>query len=516
MTVRIAAFVVVCCLLPFVNTHAQEPQFLGKIVSDTINSSFGRRVLPMGDQNGDGFADLLVYDNRGFFSLFLGGESVSNLVSFRATNQTIPFGNSFDANQDGYRDWAVHGGGRGIRVYFGGPIIDDSVDWWFWEDTLSGFTLFQDVTSDINNDGRRELVSNYYSPGKDRLLFFELSLPWDSLYDFSIGIPQTMTDHRQFADQFALGDFNGDGFQDIATNAKPKISDTPAAVCIFYGGPAFDTLVDLTIYRPGGYVVGSDNFGAEVLLCPGDLNADGWDDLVIGSSHAGDDSLTFVFFGGPSLDTIPDVTIAEYVGLMHSAGDVNNDGALDLISSLPLSWIGGLHVQLYYGGADIDSIPDWEIRGADLPGLNSHIGMDVTGIGDYNGDGIDDFAFSTIDNQTGTVWIYAGFDGSTDAGGGGGVVLPVDFQLYQNYPNPFNPTTTIAFQLPVKSHVEIDVFNVLGRRVTTIVSAEFPAGSHSVVWDGTDAAGDDVASGVYVYRLTAGEAVLSRKMVLAR
>jgi hypothetical protein len=85
--------------------------------------------------------------------------------------------------------------------------------------------------------------------------------------------------------------------------------------------------------------------------------------------------------------------------------------------------------------------------------------------------------------------------------------------LHQNRPNPFNPTTSISFTLPNKARVDLSVYNLQGQLVKTLVSEALDAGIKEVVWNGTDARGDPVASGVYFYRLKAGKKVLTRKMV---
>ena len=89
--------------------------------------------------------------------------------------------------------------------------------------------------------------------------------------------------------------------------------------------------------------------------------------------------------------------------------------------------------------------------------------------------------------------------------------LPTDFTLNQNYPNPFNPSTTISFYVPQAMHVKLEVFNVLGQRVETLGDSEMEAGHHRFVWDG-----DQVASGIYLYRLSASGFVGTRKMLLLK
>jgi hypothetical protein len=89
--------------------------------------------------------------------------------------------------------------------------------------------------------------------------------------------------------------------------------------------------------------------------------------------------------------------------------------------------------------------------------------------------------------------------------------IPAEYTLRQNYPNPFNPTTTIRFGLPERSTVTIKVFNLLGGEVATVVDGIFDAGERAVEFDA-----DNLASGVYVYRLQAGTFTQTRKMVVMR
>ena len=89
--------------------------------------------------------------------------------------------------------------------------------------------------------------------------------------------------------------------------------------------------------------------------------------------------------------------------------------------------------------------------------------------------------------------------------------VPLAFALDQNYPNPFNPSTTIRYALPERSHVTLTVFNALGQQVATLVEGERESGYHDVNFDASS-----LASGVYLYRLTAGDYVLARKLVVLR
>ena len=89
--------------------------------------------------------------------------------------------------------------------------------------------------------------------------------------------------------------------------------------------------------------------------------------------------------------------------------------------------------------------------------------------------------------------------------------LPTEFSLSQNYPNPFNPATEINFSLPEASHVKLEIFNIMGQKVAVPVNKYLEAGHHSVAWDGSN-----LSSGVYFYRIQAGDVVDTKKMVLLK
>ena len=98
------------------------------------------------------------------------------------------------------------------------------------------------------------------------------------------------------------------------------------------------------------------------------------------------------------------------------------------------------------------------------------------------------------------------------------VVAPiaVELVLEQNHPNPFNPVTTISFVLPEGGPVELEIFDVAGKVVSTVVNETLPAGRHSFVWNGRMASGESASSGMYVYRLRTSAGVVSRKMTLLK
>ncbi len=106
------------------------------------------------------------------------------------------------------------------------------------------------------------------------------------------------------------------------------------------------------------------------------------------------------------------------------------------------------------------------------------------------------------------------------SGAAGVSPLPKVYRLSQNFPNPFNPSTTIGFDIPEDSGTvvwtELTVYNVRGQRVRTLLNAPKAPGSYFIQWDGRDEEGRMLASGIYLYRLKAGDFVSNRKMVLVK
>ena len=90
-------------------------------------------------------------------------------------------------------------------------------------------------------------------------------------------------------------------------------------------------------------------------------------------------------------------------------------------------------------------------------------------------------------------------------------ILPVEYALGNNYPNPFNPSTTIEFTLPNSGEASLIVYNLLGQEIIKLVKGKFDAGYHKITWDASNK-----ASGLYFYRLQAGDFIQTRKMVLLK
>lgn len=156
-----------------------------------------------------------------------------------------------------------------------------------------------------------------------------------------------------------------------------------------------------------------------------------------------------------------------------------------------------------------EKIPWWSVNGGGNIYSSStnyklcgSIGQSVTGE-----------AVGTYHNYAGfwTPWVVA-----TDVEEEKQVAVPKEFSLSQNYPNPFNPHTVIEYALPKESKVKIVVYNILGQKVRVLKDEIEKEGYKRVIWDGRDDSGSEVASGIYFYRIVAGDFVKAKKMMMVK
>ncbi|MDW7679667.1 MAG: T9SS type A sorting domain-containing protein, partial [bacterium] len=94
--------------------------------------------------------------------------------------------------------------------------------------------------------------------------------------------------------------------------------------------------------------------------------------------------------------------------------------------------------------------------------------------------------------------------------------MPQEYVLNQNYPNPFNPTTSIGYSMPQDGKIQIEIYNLMGQKVRTLIDGVRNAGTHLIEWDGRDDAGHVLSSGVYIFTLRSGNFMAARRMTLIK
>ena len=340
----------------------------------------------------------------------------------------------------------------------------------------SSFTCMDITAYDIDRDNKPELlVYGYYEDFGFQLYAFDEGLQLKSGWPHNMGIGTFVLPTTPI-----FGDINNDG--------------TPEYFCTYFDFSSSYILawnLDGTSFVPGsigGFFATVPQPSILNMLMLADMNADGQTDLVACA-------INDVFFtynvqriycwdknAGilPGFPLIAEMGVSTYLRYSPVIGDIDKDGNVDFIATTADSGL----VFVNFPGVPYDSChstaPFWRYN------------RRLNGIG-------------------------RGSDSchSTDLPGTEPPV-PNGFALGQNFPNPFNSTTMIDYTVPSRSHVIISVYDILGRKVRDIVDESKSPGKYSARWNGKDSGGKEVASGVYFYRIKAGDFAQSRKMVLLK
>jgi len=372
--------------------------------------SFGRMICPAGDINNDNFDDLLIgtYEN---LALFFGGDTMNDEASIVLLSESTGgyisgVAGKGDYNNDGYADVITgqpnsdkNGDDAGcVALFYGSQQMDVSADVLFYgEPADEYFGSRVSAAGDLNHDGYADIIIGApeaeiggSSVGCAYIYFGGVDL--DANPD--VIIPGNIAHGNWGRSISAAGDVNKDGFSDVIVGGF-----NAGEVAIYLGNNAMDSLADFT-FSTGKW---GDGFGGCVAGA-GDLNQDGFDDVIIGAScdysngtHTG---CAYIYFGGNSIANTPDLILvgeAEFNNFgerVASAGDVNNDGYPDVIVGAPGYELGGEdvgRVYIFYGGHDMNAEPDVIITGKD----HQHCGSIIAPAGDINNDGYADIIIAS-------------------------------------------------------------------------------------------------------------------------
>jgi|GEM_PF-4356647 len=468
--------------------------------SDTLPIAryFGVNLV-QGDFNGDGFMDIAVAHafeyNFDVVNIFLGSSSgINGVPSVVIPGEKISdeissdFGEHMccgDLNNDGYDDLVIsdhsyitkNNWGK-VYIYMGKKELSTKCDYSTLGYRKAGLGIAC-AAGDLNHDGYDDLClfgfdTNAPNDSGDQFSYVEIymgSANFETNRDFYL----RGTDYTEWG-KLLIMDANGDGIQDLlwSTNNPDKRRHGPQpnqAVLIFNGGKDFDLKYDFIIPHPDTGWSQVSNFG-DVLANAGDMNGDGYDDILIGAPYSFYScGMMFVYCGGPALDTFFDAAKGQleegfFGRSLAGVGDVNGDGLSDIIVGAPTY--------------------DWDYM----------FGYFVILLGDRRipSDVLPEYQFPEPPPPP----------------------PPEAYALRQNYPNPFNGRTEIEYDLPAKAFVRISITDILGRQVRTLVSEEQGAGSHICDWDGRNQEGKEVSGGAYFYKMEAGDYVQVRSMTLVR
>lgn len=385
------------------------------------NDFFGRISKSAGDVNGDGFDDVLVNSlNTQQVHLFFGGSFINNTVDvvFNAQNGSESFGVSVstagDVNSDGYSDIIIGAEtsnstiGRAY-IFFGGISMDNIPDLILFGQALNqNFGSSVSYAGDVNNDNYDDVIVGTKSAGKAYLFFGGNSMNniADVVFTGPGGIEFAVTD---------AGDINGDTYDDVAVGAYQDAGGL-GKVFVYHGGASMNNVADVIITGSG-----TNNFLGSKLSNAGDVNADGYPDLIVVGNVPtliGNDTKgkVQVFFGGPAMDVLPDITMTGYYDFyflgssVSTLGDYNKDGYTDFVVSAGL--LG--RVYIFFGGPSVDNVPDYVISSEKVNGSLT-IGMSASYAGDVNGDGSPDLiAGGHALNAPGNSYIFTYSNSSGD------------------------------------------------------------------------------------------------------
>ena len=394
------------------------------MTGELTNNRFGKSVSDAGDVNGDGFSDVIVgaYEynsSNGRAYIFYGGVNMDNIadviMSGETTNSLFGFSVSGagDINGDGYSDvivdaWGILSNTGKIYVFYGGTNMNNTSDLNFTgENANDWYGYFVSGGGDVNGDGYSDIIIGAPNYNSNTGRAYVYIQSMRGT-DSPDFILSAGMQNSEFAYSVSdAGDINSDGYDDIIVGAYQYNINSGRAY-IYFGGNSMNNTADVILNGAIFDYMGYSVSGA------GDVNVDGYDDVIVGAvGYMGGYGGAFIYYGGVNMDTTSDVILTgtslfEYFGCSVSgAGDVNGDGFDDVIVGAYAFNINTGKAEIFYGGFPMDNQPDVTLMG-EVTG--SYFGYPVSGAGDVNADGFEDVIVGAYgyDDNCGRAYVYFG------------------------------------------------------------------------------------------------------------
>jgi len=497
---------------------------MDNIAEVTVNGEgtdnlFGCSVSRAGDVNNDGYADVIIgasncSDHTGGAYIYYGGDNMDNIVDVTLSGEELSnFGYSVsgavDVNNDGYSDVIVgapnaYAGGRAY-IYHGGSNMDNTADVTLFLEESGGFLGYTvSGAGDVNNDGYADVIVGAYR-NAGRAYIYHGGSNMDNTADVTLSGEEWSNFGYSVS---GAGDVNNDGYADVIVGAY-YYSNPLGRAYIYFGGNQMDNTADVTLSGAE-----RDRYFGYSVSGVGDVNNDGYADVIIRAYHNASAGRAYIYYGGSNMNNTADVILTgegtsnQFGYSVSGADDVNNDGYDDvIIGAIDYNSSTG-RAYIYYGGYNMDNTADLTLTGE---GTSNQFGYSVSGAGDVNNDGYAEVIIGASGYpKNGKAYIYA-FDSTSQKIEITSAHVTCEFGLRAPYPNPFNPSVTLSYSLTNDVQTSLKVYNMRGQLVAILVDSYQNGGTYSLNWQP-----QNLSTGIYIVRLESGNKTNMKKVVFVK